>query len=88
MTRSDLSTFLPTLGLLGAVLKKIRLKTHKKHKKSTLKACGTVGEWLERGEKDGGKGWREGRRMVGKVGEGLERGRKDGGRGWREGEGW
>ena len=27
MMRSDLSTFLPTLGLLGAVLKKIRLTT-------------------------------------------------------------
>ena len=32
--RSDLSTFLPTLGLLGAVLKKIRLRTHKKHQKT------------------------------------------------------
>ena len=34
MMRSDLSTFLPTLGLLGAVLKKIRLRTHKKHQKT------------------------------------------------------
>ena len=34
MMGSDLSTFLPTLGLLGAVLKKIRLRTHKKHKKT------------------------------------------------------
>ena len=42
MMRSDLSTFLPTLGLLGAVLKKIRLRRHKKHQKSTLKTCGTV----------------------------------------------
>ena len=34
MMRSDLSTFLPTLGLLGAILKKIRLRTHKKHQKT------------------------------------------------------
>ena len=34
MMRSALSTFLPTLGLIGAVLKKIRLKTHKKHQKT------------------------------------------------------
>ena len=34
MMRSDLSTFLPTLGLLGAVLKKIRLRQHKKHQKT------------------------------------------------------
>ena len=34
MMRSDLSTFLPTLGLLVAVLKKIRLRTHKKHQKT------------------------------------------------------
>ena len=46
--RSDLCTFLPTLELLGAVLKKIRLKTHtqkntpKIKKKTTVKACGTV----------------------------------------------